>query len=68
MQEGSMLEHMILHFLRNHFPVRKLEEDDEDDNVEKMKQPPSPIVAVPIPQGTVRGQRIQFQYNNVILL
>ena len=37
--KGSMLEHMILHFLRNHFPVRKLEENNEDDNIEKMKQP-----------------------------
>jgi len=64
-----MLEHMILHFLRTHFPVQKVEEHIENNTntLVKMREPPCPIVAVPIPQGTVRGHRLQFQYNGVIL-
>ena len=39
----------------------------EASGTEKMLTPPSPIVDVPIPQGTRKNQRLAFQYNNVVL-
>lgn len=56
--KASMLESMIVEFLRNHFPT-ELEP-------EKPKEPPCPLVDVPVPKGMRGGQTIRFKYRGVI--